>query len=108
MTTAEPTCVVHKFGGTSVADADCFRRVAKIVTARPERRRLIVVSAMAGITDQLVNAVHVAGKRDLGYRDIMASVGARHRKTITELLSADDAGRLCEALRSEEHTSELQ
>ena len=98
MTTAEPTCVVHKFGGTSVADADCFRRVAKIVTARPERRRLIVVSAMAGITDQLVNAVHVAGKRDLGYRDIMASVGARHRKTITELLSADDAGRLCEAL----------
>src|SRR5690348_12260688 len=98
MTTAEPTCVVHTFGGTSVADADCFRRVAKIVTARPERRRLIVVSAMAGITDQLVNAVHVAGKRDLGYRDIMAAVGARHRKTITELLSADDAGRLCEAL----------
>src|SRR5690349_12986061 len=98
MTTDEPTCVVHKFGGTSVADADCFRRVAKIVTARPEKRRLIVVSAMAGITDQLVNAVHVAGKRDLGYRDIMASVGARHRKTITDLLSADDAGRLYEAL----------
>ena len=98
MTTDEPTCVVHKFGGTSVADADCFRRVAKIVTARPEKQRLIVVSAMAGITDQLVNAVHVAGKRDLGYRDIMAAVGARHRKTITELLSADDAGRLCEAL----------
>src|SRR6476620_3838224 len=98
MTTDEPTCVVHKFGGTSVADADCFRQVAKIVTARPEKQRLIVVSAMAGITDQLVNAVHVAGKRDLGYRDIMARVGARHRKTITELLPSDDAGRLCEAL----------
>jgi len=98
MTIDEPTCVVHKFGGTSLADADCFRQVAKIVTARPEKQRLIVVSAMAGITDQLVNAVHVAGKRDLGYRDIMARVGARHRKTITELLPSDDAGRLCEAL----------
>src|SRR3954471_9889591 len=96
MTIDEPTCVVHKFGGTSVGDASCFRQVAQIVRARPERRRLIVVSAMAGITDQLVRAVHVAGKRDLGYREIMAGVGARHRKTIAELLPADEAHRLCE------------
>ena len=98
MTTDEPTCVVHKFGGTSVADANCFRQVAKIVAARPEKRRLIVVSAMAGITDQLVSAVHVAGKRDLGYREIIAKVGARHRKTIAELLPSDEASRLCEVL----------
>lgn len=98
MSTDEPTCVVHKFGGTSVANAECFRKVAKIVKARPEKRRLIVVSAMAGITDQLVNAVHIAGKRDLGYREIMADVGARHRKTIAELLSAEEAGRLCQIL----------
>jgi aspartokinase/homoserine dehydrogenase 1 len=98
MTSDEPRCVVHKFGGTSVADARCFRNVAKIVAARPEHQRLIVVSAMAGITDQLVQAVHVAGKRDLGYRDIMASVGARHRQTIAELLSADAATQLCEVL----------
>ncbi|HKW47875.1 MAG TPA: aspartate kinase, partial [Gemmatimonadaceae bacterium] len=99
MTTADaPTCVVHKFGGTSLGNADCFRQVAKIVTERPEQRRLIVVSAMAGVTDQLVRAVHVAGKRDLGYREIMAAVGARHRQTIAELLSADAAGSLCEML----------
>src|SRR5437762_140071 len=98
MTTDEPTCVVHKFGGTSVADAGCFRQVAKIVAARPEQRRLIVVSAMAGVTDQLVRAVHVAGKRDLGYRDIIAEVGARHRRTIAELLSAEAASQLCEVM----------
>lgn len=99
MTTADArTCVVHKFGGTSVGNADCFRQVARIVSERPEQRRLIVVSAMAGITDQLVRAVHVAGKRDLGYREIMAAVGARHRQTIAELLSADAAGHLCEVL----------
>jgi aspartokinase/homoserine dehydrogenase 1 len=98
MTTAQLTCVVHKFGGTSLGDAECFRQVAKIVADRPEQRRLIVVSAMAGVTDQLVRAVHVAGKRDLGYRDVMAQVGARHRRTIAELLPADAANRLCEVL----------
>src|SRR5690349_775626 len=97
-TTDAPTCVVHKFGGTSLGNAECFREVAKIVTERPEQRRLIVVSAMAGVTDQLVRAVHVAGKRDLGYREIIAAVGARHRQTIAELLSADAAGCLCEVL----------
>jgi aspartokinase/homoserine dehydrogenase 1 len=98
MTSDEPTCVVHKFGGTSVADAACFRKVAQIIQARPEQQRLVVVSAMAGITDQLVQAVHVAGKRDLGYRDIMTAVGARHRRTIAELLSADVATALYEVL----------
>ena len=93
------TCVVHKFGGTSLADAACFRQVAKIVNALAEERRLIVVSAMAGVTDQLVRAVHVAGKRDLGYREIIADVGARHRRTIRELLPNEAANRLCDVLQ---------
>src|SRR5207237_8936912 len=94
----QPTCVVHKFGGTSLADAACFRLVAKIVAARPEQRRLIVVSAMAGVTDQLVRAVHVARKRDLGYRDIMATIEALHRQTIAEQPSPAAATQLCEVV----------
>lgn len=93
-----PICVVHKFGGTSLADASCFRRVARIVDSLPEARRLVVVSAMAGVTDQLVQAVHMAGKRDLGYREIIAGVGARHRDTIAELLSPDTAKDLFQIL----------
>jgi aspartokinase/homoserine dehydrogenase 1 len=98
MTTEQSNCVIHKFGGTSLADARCFRQVARIVAARPEQHRLIVVSAMAGVTDQLVQAVHVAGRQDLGYRDIMTAVGDRHRRTIAELLPADAASPLCESL----------
>jgi bifunctional aspartokinase / homoserine dehydrogenase 1 len=98
MKTDGPDCVVHKFGGTSVANADCFRDVATIIAERPEARRLIVVSAMAGVTDQLVGAVHAAGKSDLVYREIIAEVAAQHRQTIAELLSADEASRLCEVL----------
>ena len=33
MTAARPRCVVHKFGGTSLADAERFRRVADIIAA---------------------------------------------------------------------------
>ena len=98
MTTDQLSCVVHKFGGTSVANADCFRRVASIVAKRPERRRIIVVSAMAGVTDDLVRAVHVAGKRDLGYREIVAALAARHRNTIAELLPDTETKRLREVL----------
>ncbi len=29
---------IHKFGGSSLADADCFRRVAAILTDQPEAR----------------------------------------------------------------------
>ncbi|HXD47948.1 MAG TPA: bifunctional aspartate kinase/homoserine dehydrogenase I [Gemmatimonadaceae bacterium] len=94
MSGGTPTCVVHKFGGSSLADADCFRRVAKIVAERTEARRLVVVSAMAGVTDDLVRATHVAGTRDFGYREIMKTVGDRHRATIAELVSPATAARL--------------
>ncbi len=46
--------IVSKFGGTSVADADAIRRLAAIVAARTDQRPLVVVSALAGVTDALV------------------------------------------------------
>jgi len=52
MTGAPTDRVVMKFGGTSVRDADAIRRLAAIV-GREDRQRLVVVSALAGVTDQL-------------------------------------------------------
>ncbi len=48
--------IVQKFGGTSVADPDCIRRVARRVTEtqRAGNRVVVVVSAMAGATDSLL------------------------------------------------------
>jgi aspartokinase/homoserine dehydrogenase 1 len=49
---------VHKFGGSSLADARCFRRVADIVLGQPDDHRLaVVVSAMGGMTDALLALV---------------------------------------------------
>ena len=52
MTHALTERVVMKFGGTAVRDADAIRRLAAIV-GREDRQRLVVASALAGVTDQL-------------------------------------------------------
>ncbi|HVP37909.1 MAG TPA: lysine-sensitive aspartokinase 3 [Candidatus Saccharimonadales bacterium] len=53
---------VMKFGGTSVRDAAHMARVAEIVAAARARRPLVVVSAMAGTTDALLQAAAEAGR----------------------------------------------
>lgn len=62
--------VVHKFGGTSVADAKCLTNVKEIIedTLMEENRKLgIVVSAMGGkpkVTDMLLDSVAAAAAQD--------------------------------------------
>ena len=52
--------IVMKFGGTSVGDAAAIGRLRDIVR-RERRPRLLVVSALSGITDQLLRLAHTAG-----------------------------------------------
>jgi aspartokinase/homoserine dehydrogenase 1 len=56
--------VVHKFGGSSLADADCFRRVASIVEQLPDSRVALVLSACRGVTDELIALVAAAERAD--------------------------------------------
>ncbi|MEP6493282.1 MAG: bifunctional aspartate kinase/homoserine dehydrogenase I [bacterium] len=90
--------VVHKFGGSSLADASCFRRVADIVAGRPDGLRAVVVSAMSGVTDALVEAVEMAGARNTEYRGALDHLRRRHSDTITELLPAAAGERLRAAI----------
>ena len=57
--------IVMKFGGTSVADAERIRAAGEIVAARRERRPVVVVSALAGVTDLLLAAVAAARRGDV-------------------------------------------
>jgi aspartokinase/homoserine dehydrogenase 1 len=90
--------VVHKFGGTSVAGAERYRGVARIVLGRPEPRRAVVVSAMSGVTDALVRIVDLAGRRDPAYRAELAALGERHHRTSCELLPGPAGNAVREAL----------
>src|SRR5271156_749748 len=52
---------VMKFGGTSVGDASCIRRAAEIVKAAAESRPVVVVvSAMSGVTNRLIQGARQA------------------------------------------------
>ena len=53
----------HKFGGSSVADADRYRHVAALLQDSPAPR-VVVVSAMQGVTDALTALAHAAGSGD--------------------------------------------
>ena len=81
-----------KFGGTSVEDATAMGRTAAIVRGRRERglQAIVMVSAMAKVTDQLLAAAHASGHGDrTGALAISARLRNRHMDTATELLGAD-------------------
>ena len=58
--------VVMKFGGTSVEDAAAIRRLIAIVQSRLGAQPVVVVSALARVTDQLLEAGNAAAKGHLG------------------------------------------
>ena len=83
--------LVHKFGGTSVADADCFRRVADILLADTGRRQAVVVSAMAKMTDALLGLVAAAEKSPAPIGPRLGALGDRYRAAVSALLPEKSA-----------------
>jgi len=77
---------IHKFGGSSLADADCFKRVAGLMLERPAERLGVVVSAMGGITDALLNLVSQAERDDDAYEAGLNAIGDRYAQTAKALL----------------------
>jgi aspartokinase/homoserine dehydrogenase 1 len=94
--------VVHKFGGSSLADADCFRRVAGIVSDLAEPRVALVLSACRGVTDALINLVTAAeGARLDNCRASLVRLEARHGEIAAELLGPADRQAFLESLQSD-------
>ena len=57
--------IVMKFGGTSVGNAERFRQCAAIVgEAAKHDRIVVVVSAMAGVTDLIFKTIEAARHGD--------------------------------------------
>jgi aspartokinase/homoserine dehydrogenase 1 len=82
--------IVHKFGGSSVADADCFRRVADIIEAQQGPRQGVVLSACKGVTDSLLRLVSLAESRDEAYVAQLELLRERHAVIARTLLPAAD------------------
>jgi aspartate kinase len=81
--------IVMKFGGTSVESSEAIERVAKIVSSRQKQSPIVVVSAMAKVTDQLVAMGHkaAAGECDASL-ELLCSLRERHIETAKALLGS--------------------
>jgi aspartate kinase len=91
--------VVMKFGGTSVEDAAAIDKACSIVGEKLSRRPFVVVSALAGATNGLLQAGDFAARREL---DKAWAIADALEKRHAELLSstAEHFVRLRELLRA--------
>lgn len=83
---------VSKFGGTSVATPERIRRVVDLVAAG-EGRRVVVVSALGGTTDDLLDALDAALARS-GHADAVEAVRQRHEAAADDLAAPADRAAL--------------
>ncbi len=81
---------VLKFGGSSVANAE---RITNIINIALEKRKetpiAVVVSALSGITDTLIEMANLAVAQNHKYLEIFEEVKTRHLQTAEELISKE-------------------
>ena len=79
---------VLKFGGTSVGTVNSLRCVKAIVESCDEQV-VVVVSALGGITDKLINTAKQASTGDMDYLQQYAEIVARHNDVIAGMVPAE-------------------
>ncbi|MFZ1008135.1 MAG: lysine-sensitive aspartokinase 3, partial [Candidatus Sulfotelmatobacter sp.] len=85
--------VIMKFGGTSVGDAACISRAAQICAkAARESAVVVVVSAMSGVTNRLIEAATLSeageGQRAL---ELLEEIRLQHSSALAELIPEESA-----------------
>jgi aspartate kinase len=96
--------IVMKFGGTSVGSAAAMRQVVRIVRRALPRKPVVVVSAVAGVTDRLLDSARAAQSQTERPENLLRSLSEIHERLLSELsLPTDlldlDLKSLGEALR---------
>jgi aspartokinase/homoserine dehydrogenase 1 len=92
---------VHKFGGSSVADAACMRRVAAILEADTRPRLAVVLSACRGVTDALLDLINLAEHQSDEVAERLELVRQRHVGLAEELLDGEARTAYLEALEQD-------
>ncbi|WP_430969030.1 bifunctional aspartate kinase/homoserine dehydrogenase I [Spongiimicrobium sp. 2-473A-2-J] len=92
---------VLKFGGTSVANAENISQVKNIVSNTKDDKVIVVLSALGGITDLLLQAADLASKEDNTYKKTLAEIENRHLLTIKELIPITAQSKVLSKVKSE-------
>lgn len=76
--------VVMKFGGSSLTDGSSLKRIAEIIRGNSFSRRVVVLSAVGGVTDTLIRAMDTALQDETSISDSVASIRHLHEAILTE------------------------
>ena len=77
---------VLKFGGSSVGSVDAINQMVAIVVNNTNKPSIVVVSAMSGITDQLLMLAQTAANGNEAYKTIIQSIEQKHLDVVRALL----------------------
>ncbi|MBO0860650.1 MAG: lysine-sensitive aspartokinase 3 [Chloracidobacterium sp.] len=91
--------IVMKFGGTSVEDATAIRRLVSIVRRQSHRRPVVVVSAMGGTTNALLECARTAATGNMSSaQSRLIEIAAHHFKTAEQIAPQQEIESLRETL----------
>lgn len=84
---------VLKFGGTSVGSVEAIKQTGEIISATAtEDQIVVVVSAVGGVTNQLIALADQAVQRDRAYEESLATLKVLHAGIYAELTGTEDDG----------------
>ena len=94
--------IVLKFGGTSVANAQNIKLVLDIVNKKAKHEKLaVVVSALSGVTDMLINASQKAASKDESYKNSIEEIKQKHFEAIADLVDNANQNQLLIKINSQ-------
>src|SRR3989440_3174260 len=113
--------IVQKYGGTSVGSAERIRNVAKriVETQREDCRVVAIISAMAGVTDELIKLAHeMSPDPDKREMDVLLATGEKAACALTTMainalgaraisLSGADAGILTDGVHTKARVANI-
>ncbi|MHA7057268.1 bifunctional aspartate kinase/homoserine dehydrogenase I [Aquimarina sp. M1] len=93
---------VLKFGGSSVANAATIEKVIKIIENQSRNKPVyVVVSALGGITDLLIQAGKEASSNNEKYKNTLVTIEHRHLEAIKELIPVVSQSSVISKVKSE-------
>ena len=91
MPSASHPIAIHKFGGAALAGASAIAHVGALLAEPSDERRVVVTSALQGVTDSLLQAVHCATEGDPRGADTIArELAQRHASVADALVTGEE------------------
>ena len=93
---------VHKFGGTSVGNAERYKNVADIILKLDKKAPpAVVVSAIKGVTDKLIRVAQWAQEKKEAYQTELEALRKLHLETIDQLLKKENRQAVIDSIESD-------